>query len=55
MESIRQQVSSVATKQHGEKQIGKEGVFWLTLPDHGPSLEKVKTRSQAELESEGRS
>ena len=34
-------------KYHNKKQLRKKGYFWLSLPDHGPSLRKVKGGTHA--------
>ena len=38
-----------------KSKLGRKGFIWLALPDHSPSLEEVRTGTQAELESGGRS
>jgi hypothetical protein len=48
--------STAATQHHDQNETcTAQGLIWLTLPDHRPSLEEVRTGSQAGLEPEGRS
>lgn len=40
------EVSTAVMKQHDQKELGRKGLVWLTLPHCSPSLKTVRTGAQ---------
>ena len=48
-------IRSLCKTPWSKPKLGRKGFIWLTLPDHNPSLEEVRTGTQAGLGLGGRS